>query len=204
MKIIFLDIDGVLNSENHGKELHKLLEQGKMSEKKYYDTWDLPYEGTLLSLKKIVDETGAQIVLSSSWRLLGKRRINVLNNLFKPYGFQIMDVTPHGVMLDDLEKLGFDKDKCYDAKYRHAIADDVEDDIADAYKIKTWDRGAEIAMWLSQHQDVESFVILDDDWLDIVPYYEEHLVQTLFNDWGLTFELANKAIEILNKDERRL
>ena len=194
MKIIFLDIDGVLNSENHGKELHKLLEQGKMSEKKYYDTWDLPYEGTLLPLKKIVDETNAQIVLSSSWRLLGKKRIDLLNEIFKPYGFQIMDIIPHGVLLEDLEKLGFDKDNCYDAKYRYTSLGYEE-----SYKIKTWDRGAEIAMWLSQHPNVESFVILDDDWLDIVPYYEEHLVQTLFFNWGLTFELANKAIEILNK-----
>ena len=199
MKIIFLDIDGVLNSDNHRQEMYELLKAKKISERKYYETWDLPYKETLLALKKIIDETGARIVLSSSWRLLGKRRINMLNNLFKPYGFQIMDVTPHGVMLEDLEKLGFDKDKCYDAKYRHVIDDDVEDDIASAYKIKTWDRGAEIAMWLSQHQDVESFVILDDDWLDIEPYYKDEHVQTLFYDWGLTLDLAEKAINILNK-----
>lgn len=54
MKIIFLDIDGVLNSVKYDR--NRTLEQGNIDETR------LPI------LKKLVDETGALIVLSSSWR----------------------------------------------------------------------------------------------------------------------------------------
>ena len=54
MKIIFLDIDGVLNSEKYDR--NRTEEQGNI------DKTRLP------PLKKLVDETGALIVLSSSWR----------------------------------------------------------------------------------------------------------------------------------------
>lgn len=47
MKIIFLDIDGVLNYENS---------KSKVEEEK------------VKLLKEIVDKTGAEIVLSSDWR----------------------------------------------------------------------------------------------------------------------------------------
>ena len=82
MKIIFLDIDGVLNSENHGIEMYKQMKAHELDENTYYHTWDLPDEDTLLPLKKIVDATGAKIVLSSSWRLLKGRR-EQLNKIFK-------------------------------------------------------------------------------------------------------------------------
>lgn len=192
MKVIFLDIDGVLNSENHALEMHKLLEEGKLSKKKYYSTWDLPYEGTILPLKKIIDQTGAKIVLSSSWRLLGREKM--LNKIFEPYGFQIIDKTCNGVSLSKLKECGFDHKNCWDAQYR-------DFDIDNEYNTHTYDRGAEIAWWLHEHPDVESFVILDDDWADIEPYYIEEHVQTNFYDWGLTEELADKAIEILNRKE---
>lgn len=190
MKVIFLDIDGVMNSENHAREMHKLVEEGKLSKKKFGTTWDLPYEGTILPLKKIIDKTGAVVVLSSSWRLLGREKI--LNKIFKPYGFQIIDKTCSGVSLSKLKECGFDTEQCYDAKYR-------DFDIVSDYTTHTYDRGAEIAWWLHEHPEVESFVILDDDWVDIEPYYPNEYVQTNFYDWGLTEELADKAIAILNK-----
>lgn len=49
MKIIFLDVDGVLNSWLRGKPM-------------------CLSKGCLRRLKYLVDQTGAQIVLSSSWR----------------------------------------------------------------------------------------------------------------------------------------
>ena len=50
MKVIFLDIDGVMNDST------TLMVD------------DRPHEPHLSFLKEIVDETGAEIVLSSSWR----------------------------------------------------------------------------------------------------------------------------------------
>ncbi len=87
MKILFLDIDGVLNSLRYDRE--RTPEQGNIDESR------LPL------LKEIVEESGAQIVLSSSWRehwapeeghcdAVGLE----LNRLFQKYGLQISDKTP--------------------------------------------------------------------------------------------------------------
>ena len=184
MKVIFLDIDGVMNSENHAKELYALKDENP---EKYYDNWDLPYEGTIIPLKRIIDTTGAIVVCSSTWRY---GRIPLLNKIFKPYGFQIVDKTCHGVYIKDLIELGFDPKICYSISDRY-----------DGHPSEKWtsDRGAEIAYWLKQHPEVESFVILDDDYADIDQYFEANHVWTDFYDWGLTEEKADEAIKILNK-----
>lgn len=187
MKVIFLDVDGVLNSEKHAKELYELVKKGKMSEKKFGEIWDLPYDGTVLPLKKIIDETDAVVVLSSSWRIGGvgpapQRLIKVLDK----YGIKIIDKTCVDVYLSDVEKMGFDVNKCYSI-FTNNMG-----------RKCTSDRGAEIALWLHEHPEVESFVILDDDVADIDQYYEKQHVWTNFYDWGLTFELAEEAIKVLN------
>ena len=189
MKVIFLDIDGVMNSENRVREL-KALEDAGMLDKKALYNWDMPYEGTLLPLKKIVDETGAKIVLSSCWRR-NPDKIERLNECFKPYGFQIYDSTCHGLYTEDLKKLGFSPIRCH-TKYTDVTG-----------KKYTTDRGAEIASWLNEHPEVESFVILDDDVADIDQYYKKQHVCTDFYNWALTFEKAEQAIKILNNKIKR-
>lgn len=59
MKVIFLDIDGVLNSDEYFDKIKDLNIQGIQSE--------VDIEKIKL-LKKAIDETGAKVVLSSSWR----------------------------------------------------------------------------------------------------------------------------------------
>ncbi len=62
MKIIFLDVDGVLNCHNTFKKQHE----------KYIKTgiWEIEIELSKVKLlKQIVDNTNAKIVLSSTWRL---------------------------------------------------------------------------------------------------------------------------------------
>lgn len=77
MKIIFLDIDGVLND---------FTAQGK----DYFD--DTPSDLHLRNLKEIVDETGAEIVLSSTWRLFkGLRKI--VEKRLSDYGMKFIDST---------------------------------------------------------------------------------------------------------------
>ena len=67
MKVIFLDIDGVVNSEDSWRRRGDSL----------YD--DIPDEEHIKHLNTIVKETGAEIVISSSWRsvftLLGLKYI---------------------------------------------------------------------------------------------------------------------------------
>lgn len=61
-KIIFLDIDGVLNSADHLDHTKHCNGYSDISPKK------------VKLLKKIVDRTGAEIVLSSTWRDLEKKK----------------------------------------------------------------------------------------------------------------------------------
>lgn len=73
MKVLFVDIDGVLNN------LHFLIKKGRFSE----------IDGKkLFLLKEIVDKTGAEIVLTSSWR-----NDPSLDLLFADVGLTIYDRT---------------------------------------------------------------------------------------------------------------
>ena len=84
-KIIFLDVDGVLNNENWIKETKTDLIPEKIE-----------------LLKEIVEKTGAKIVLSSSWRVMktrlpldvGNPMLEYLEKELKKYGLTIYDKTP--------------------------------------------------------------------------------------------------------------
>lgn len=74
MRVIFLDVDGVLNSWVRGRA-------GCIS------------KGKLRLLKELVDLSGAEIVVSSSWRLnsWGRRR---LERYLGYRGMRVLDYTP--------------------------------------------------------------------------------------------------------------
>lgn len=71
-KIIFLDVDGVLNPM---RNIRKRRTEGKntVSYKIELDKENLKY------LKRLVDETGAKIVVSSSWRIGGFNNASIDN-----------------------------------------------------------------------------------------------------------------------------
>lgn len=75
MKVIFLDIDGVLNSK-----------QDRFS-------WDIETDIHFIRLKRIVDKTRAQIVLSSSWRM-GNSGRDIVHKRLQQFGMDFIDVTP--------------------------------------------------------------------------------------------------------------
>ena len=89
-KYIFLDIDGVLNSNDwfeKNKDVDGLVEIDPSK---------------LKLLKEIVDCTEAKIILSSSWRSLGRRDdkpdneiYTYLLNSLKQFGLSISDHTPY-------------------------------------------------------------------------------------------------------------
>lgn len=90
MKVIFLDIDGVLNS-NFWNETHQLeISNGELLE-----------DEKVALLAKIVRETNAAIVLHSAWRFwfngnlqpIRKEAENLIK-LFKKYNISIYDKTP--------------------------------------------------------------------------------------------------------------
>jgi len=77
-KVIFLDIDGVLNVycqdiDEFGCTFHKHFED---------------------NLKWIIDETNAKIVISSTWRLSG---LSVMKEMWKERGLagEVIDITPN-------------------------------------------------------------------------------------------------------------
>jgi hypothetical protein len=89
MKVIFLDIDGVLNHQKHYEWLMTTNEPTPMQRTYPYTEFN-PKSCQLLN--EIIKETGAQIVVSSSWRLDGETR---LNSLFKHFGLpRIYSTTP--------------------------------------------------------------------------------------------------------------
>ncbi len=88
MKIIFLDIDGVLNSAIYDR-------QRQPGDKNNID------ESRLVLLKELIDITDAKIVLSTSWRRHWEEdetrcdHIGAeLNEIFGCYGLQIFSKTP--------------------------------------------------------------------------------------------------------------
>lgn len=94
MKIIFLDIDGVLNSESWYKSNKPTIlniedeKQKFISESFDPDCWRF--------IEKLINETGAKIVLSSSWRLYDKESTikEYTGTAFQPIIDNLYDVTP--------------------------------------------------------------------------------------------------------------
>lgn len=94
MKVIFLDVDGVLNSTY--SDSISTGEKGWM--------WDTVSEYHLEKLKRIVDKTDAKIVLSSSWRVyhplltgdgeITDELLKILVHKLDIFGLSIYDVTP--------------------------------------------------------------------------------------------------------------
>lgn len=89
MKVIFLDIDGVLNSRIYDR-------QRNWNEQTDIDESRLPL------VKQIVDATGAKIVLSSTWRQHWDKdpdKCDVdgryINETFARAGLEIYDKTPY-------------------------------------------------------------------------------------------------------------
>ena len=81
MNIIFLDVDGVLNNIKDAEELYEKTRKPVIG-------YEWPFsECSLNVLKKIVDETDAKIVVTSSWRLENQGR-NVLLSELKKYDLQ--------------------------------------------------------------------------------------------------------------------
>lgn len=179
MKVIFLDIDGVMNSQ---EEMLALLEKNS----KVRSRVDLPSPAKCKLLKQLVDETGAEIVLSSSWRCSLNGIQEVMDSL-KPYNLSLVGVTPRGVSKSKFKDTIYENIKPRHCYYRNEFCrDEVED------------RGAEIAYWLIKHPEVTNYVILDDESSDIIGWHPNNLVKTSLYS-GLTKEDILKCIKILNK-----
>ena len=186
MKVIFLDIDGVMNCQ---EEMLALLEKNPKARNEVH----LPSPTKCKLLKKLVDATGAEIVLSSSWRLsLGD--IQTVIDTFKPYGLRLDGFTQEGVPQSRFIGTKYENIK---PKYTHGCYDIC---VPKREGICIEDRGAEIAYWLVKHLEVTNYVILDDESSDIIDWHPNNLVKTSLY-LGLTEEDILKCIKILGGKE---
>lgn len=85
-KIIFLDIDGVLNSSEFDDHCRGTYLIDPAAE-------DLLDAEAVMTLRYIVDQTGAEVVMSSSWREYPEAKWHAIMQL-DLYGVQVIDSTP--------------------------------------------------------------------------------------------------------------
>jgi hypothetical protein len=163
MKVIFLDIDGVLNVMFPGRDNY-----GRLFHPEFVD-----------NLKKIIDETEAKIVMSSTWRFAGLEKMKQMW-IDRNLPGELIDITIDCVQL-------------------------VDDGRAEFYDLV--ERGHEIQQWLDEHPEVENYVILDDD-NDFLTSQRGNFVRTSNNinhpdcidiGYGLTKICSEEAIRILNR-----
>ena len=177
MKVIFLDFDGVLNSSNYSATL---FEAGRPTKDEYGQ--ELFDPETVNLLNRIVDgqvfitccEDSRIAVISSSWRYLG---ITALRDMWQERGL-------HGHIIGMTSM--------------HAVDEYIMEhglDWLDKGAIASSPRAMEIEAWLHEHDNVDSFVILDD--MPMSASLQPHFVQ-INPILGLLRAQAEKAVEILN------
>ena len=114
MKVIFLDFDGVMDTAYYD---HVLAKEGKPGNDEYGCIFD---PNCIKNLKHIIDQTGADIVVSSSWKYLMSYQDFL--NMWKDRGLPgfVTDVTPEppnrrnrgdeiDAWIDDLEANNFNE-----------------------------------------------------------------------------------------------
>lgn len=169
MKIIFLDIDGVLNNELWYRSEN--FRQGKDREEYELSQFD---PRCVAHLNHLTLETNAKIVVSSSWRL-GKT-VEELQELFEKIGIE-------GEVIDKTPYLRFQKN------------DDYDRSVPRGCEIKAWLESNKSI--LGDKMSKVKYVILDDD-SDMLYWQRKNFVQT-DPYCGLTSQGVFKAKNILNR-----
>lgn len=182
-KIIFLDVDGVLNGYNFwsllGWNISRLLHVQNWYRKHTRKPFTIHKE-KMRRLSKIVVATDSKVVMSSSWRsgfwnIPYKEKTKdqkLLTDLLNKYNIEVIDITPTS---------------------------------SDGRRDK------EILSWISKHEnEIDNFVILDDERFDLECFVDTHLVQTSlvprgkiimgywYENTGLKRKHVKRAIRVLN------
>ena len=170
MLILFVDIDGVLNSEKwYTERFDKDLQSYPLCE---FDPLCVE------QLNILIQKTNAKLVISSTWRL--GRTIDELKNLFEKVGIkgEIIGVTPHLTFNDG---------------YGVSRGNEIKRWI-DLNVVREWNR------LFGEDRDInmESYVIIDDD-ADMLLEQKDNFVKTYWAD-GLNAIHVGKAIKILNNE----
>jgi hypothetical protein len=168
MKVIFLDFDGVLNPTHYMMCLGKMCRESIGQIKSQDEYGHLFFPPNVDALNHILENTNAKIVVSSTWRMSGKKTlVNMFyeRNMIKVLN-AFIDITPD-----------------------HAQPQSSGLWLAD-------ERGAEIQAWLNAHPEVTNYVIIDDE-SDILHEQLPYFVK-INQWYGLTMKDAENVIKILN------
>ena len=168
-KFIFLDFDGVLNTEFYQG---RLMYEGKTWQDEYGAYFD---SLAVAQLKRSIDATGADIVVESSWKYLGLEAMHEMWQGRQLPG-KVIDITPSSVSDEWLLSANLDE---MNAAMGHC-------------------KGMEISAWLADnHKEDANYVIIDDEYV-VLDSQLPHFIQTNPFD-GITEEDAIRAIGILNQ-----
>lgn len=180
MHVIFLDIDGVLNSEAFVLKLekrHRALGHEEPARPKRETTCDCFKlyrqidRDAVARVNRIVAETASKIVISSTWR-----------KLFDPPDLERI-LVEHGLVAEIIGATS-DGHKDPEMVVVHGHPERME-------------RGYEIDLWLRRHPEVERFVILDDG--GDMAMHKNRLVQTDCQE-GLLDEHVDLSIRVMAWD----
>lgn len=119
MRVIFLDIDGVLNSEEWDKYVQSFTYGAR------FNSCYLLSQEMILRLQNVVFQTNAEIVLTSSWRT-NERAMDALRRQLSLYHLSIRDSTvsyAYGNRVDEV-KLWIES---HSNVTSYAIVDDYDD-----------------------------------------------------------------------------
>jgi hypothetical protein len=180
MKVLFLDIDGVLNSERWYTHRQKTVSMDEVSEK--YPFYEIDPE-SVKWLNYVTDTTGAKIVCSSTWRL--GRSVAALAERFKSVGItgEIIDSTVH---FGGFKNVSYTIPRGCEIEYW-----------LDQKKFQRINWSKEKQQEYLDKSEVKNYVIIDDD-SDMLYGQREHFVKTP-RDVGFDKKCALKCINILNK-----
>lgn len=171
-KVIFLDIDGVLQPGGRQKrfdhDLEKLREDlaVKYNNKVYlemdrYDLGAVYYDwdkAAVERLRKLCIEVPTEIVISSAWRR--SKPLPRLKDCFKLHNLDMY-------LTGEIPQIP-EKGRCH-----------------------------EITVYLNEHQDIERFAILDDD--DTIDFRAKYPGQFVYCSYVFDEECYQKALDILTK-----
>lgn len=172
MKVIFLDLDGVLNSVDYMNVLHMLKHGVGDKSVETCDSHGQLFDPRCVKfLDYIIQMTGAKIVITSTWRRAG---LKAMQDMWADRNLpgEVIDITC----------------KSYE----------VDGEILDRYLYNGRQgvcRGHEIQQWLDNN-NIETYVILDDD-SDMLTHQNFVKCQ---GRYGIDYHVTQASINFLNNE----
>ena len=186
MKIIYLDIDGVLNCEEAYKsgECKYVEHNDSKLDKNYHQKF---YSKSKYWLNKLIKETDAKIVISSTWRKDGLDWLREVWKLEEMEG-EIIDVTPVFYNIENF-------------KYRVPRGCEIDYHLKNTLGFSHVNWSEEKQQEYMNKSGVENYIIIDDD-SDMLYKQRNHFLHVLpspRNKSGFGEEHYKLGKEMLNK-----